>query len=1075
MPAVAQRIKLRLFIEGVEIPCISTSVQVAPNSPMMASIQIPPLAEATRFLPRSLVHVFFWDMYAQESDENYMRTGDSLQPDKHSPRVAQQGQDAGLKSMSEGGDVQNELLTLSANDVLDKYKLLFVGELMGFQWSKTATNRSIVLQCGDMSNYWDYAMQFNNSDLFGPGLKAMFSGGATNAFTDFLSSPGQEVVKTILTPPVRYPKMEGLLGGIIHLLETMGGSYYYAKKFHGQNIFFSIAELRLHLTQMITAYPEDVTSKKLLGGGYDALFGRSIGDLGEQASFRKVINLLSGVIFHETYGQPCPRYVPGSGGTVSGSTRKLITRIAPLNNLVAKVRAALADLHALVDSLVEIKDQLKGIDAEKDKPAWRSAQASAVNEQAVKNARDSLSRIVSSCKEIAWSAGNEIPGARAKDNPDVVTLLQQVQTQANAAAADLGTALSRLKTAGAGSSANKANIGIASTWVPLSKSLTSGGNKLSAILALEATTSTHKDPWPALLKQQIMRPDVWFSAPPRCNVIFPDQYNQLNYSRQFMAEPTRLLLKTNDEFFGEDELFDKYFFAPKAVTVKQEKATLQAMLAGDILDHELFTGILPVFEKMGEFNIFAARSGMVDSKVPKVGLAQRSTNFLYFKYRFAPRQLTLSGQFNPYVAPGFPGLIIDKYVDLETFKRQNDLIKSLPNPNNLPLPQLLSMLGTHFLCNFTEVTHSVDQQSATTTLNCSYARQPEESVEFLGNVQDEIEIERKVNGKVATTESKVAAIYAPRVGMQGPGLGRITEVEDITSSERGPDFILPDQTVTSTKELPIYGGPRDPSTKQLSAYAPVGWAHDAGHYSKEVVDMVGDPSIAVMFRAYKVTETIAQTKLERVDLPPEEYIRPGWYGDCWHPSKISAVYYDFFDTGAITEAQQVQNFVGDTSGGVNTSSNAEQTLSDLTSGNAPLKFAQDQLIALSLSKSSNIQQAVAFLVLTYSVIKQAGFSANDFIKTYTWRPIATMLDMFGSQDLQLDQGGKNVVKGIEGFHSRAFGPFDDLFGLVTSDIEAIVGITKGSPQAQKADTRKRKFLAVLAYAAQLRLSKGILG
>jgi hypothetical protein len=112
-----------------------------------------------------------------------------------------------------------------------------------------------------------------------------------------------------------------------------------------------------------------------------------------------------------------------------------------------------------------------------------------------------------------------------------------------------------------------------------------------------------------------------------------------------------LLLKTNDEFFGEDELFDKFYFAPKAFHVEDAaERELQAMLTNDILDHELFTGILPVFEKMGELNIFAIRSGTVNGKVPKIGFAQRSTNFFYFKYRFAARQMQVTARFNPYIA-----------------------------------------------------------------------------------------------------------------------------------------------------------------------------------------------------------------------------------------------------------------------------------------------------------------------------------------------------------------------------------------------------------------------------------------
>ena len=61
--AYGQVLKLRLFLEGVEVPIISATIQSAPNSPMSASIQIPPLSEGTRFLPRTTVHVFFLDFY----------------------------------------------------------------------------------------------------------------------------------------------------------------------------------------------------------------------------------------------------------------------------------------------------------------------------------------------------------------------------------------------------------------------------------------------------------------------------------------------------------------------------------------------------------------------------------------------------------------------------------------------------------------------------------------------------------------------------------------------------------------------------------------------------------------------------------------------------------------------------------------------------------------------------------------------------------------------------------------------------------------------------------------------------
>jgi len=231
---VGERLKIRLFLEGVEVPVVSANVQVAPNSPSVASIQVPPLAEGTKLLPRTLVHMFF-------DDGSFVPDLTMFHQVKQRP----------------GGDNGYEL----ERDMTSAgYRLCFCGEVVGFAWQKHPYQRSLVLQCLDLSCYWDTAFQWVNTDLFGPGYKAMFSGGGTDLFTDFLSSAG-EVVSATVQQGIRngtwqYPKMKGLLGGVVHLLERIGGAYFTngGKQYKGSNLFFSLAELRLHITQMIGAY-----------------------------------------------------------------------------------------------------------------------------------------------------------------------------------------------------------------------------------------------------------------------------------------------------------------------------------------------------------------------------------------------------------------------------------------------------------------------------------------------------------------------------------------------------------------------------------------------------------------------------------------------------------------------------------------------------------------------------------------------------------------------------------------------------------------------------------------------------
>ena len=1015
MSGVGQRLRLRLFLEGVEVPVIAATVQVLPNSPAQCSIQIPPSAEGTNLFPRTLVHLFFLDPYEVESP--FAPPGPSNPQQNQSPTAYQQA----LAPDPNPSTLPSTTSTGDSDDVQNaKYKLLFGGEVVGFQWTKNTANRSLVLQCLDWSNYWDYAYQWNNTDLFGPGVKALFSGGSTNLFTDFLEDEGSAILRILQTPSIQYPKLQGLLGGIVHLLEAIGGSYYYGTQIAGENIFFSIAELRLHITQMITAYEKDPTASRLIGAGYDSLFGRTLGGLGRQVSVRQAINALMGIIFHETYAQPCPSYTPASGNTPAGSSRQSVRKDS--NNAFI---ALVAD--DLLEGIQSVLEQVQAPSSPDTSSA--TAQASLIG---------SLSDMRGLCK----------------------TTTNKITDKSVAGARSLYAAAGRYLDQAAAA---------ARSWVPganasivgkITTALNQADTQMIKASSFEVVT-TSSGTMPARLNQQIFRPDVWFSAPPRCNVFFPENYNTLNYNRNFLLEPTRLLLKTNDESFGEDELFDQFYFAPKGFTLKTGRRELQAILSNDILDHELFTGILPVFEKMGELNIFAARSGTVNGEMPKVGLAQRSCNFLYFKYRFAARQLQLSGKFNPYLACGFPAVILDKYVTADAIALRNQLLEQ---SGGAATSEANALLGTHFLCNLTEVEHTISQSGGQTTVNCSYARQPEEKVEFLGVIRPDQTVQKRSNTDAARV-SVVAAVVAPLVGSLGPNLGNITKVEDVTQAYQA-------QNVSSGRQLPYDSGPTRAGTTQAQINVPVGLTLPAGAYSLDVANLVGNPSQLVQFRAFRITENVPRYSTLSTDLPAEEYIRPGWYGDIWAPSQIGQAYQQFFSTGAITDQQQAAAANGASTAQQNAASQAalatahQAVDADDPAGQAPGILALDQ--------GSSIQDAVNFLVQVYSSVKQNGQNVDDFIRSYTWRPIATLVDIFGTSDLTFDSNGVSVVRGIEGFHSRAFGPYANLFTLVTPNIENIVGIKKGSTAAQRVDTRARKQRAVQEYVGAMQ-NRAILG
>lgn len=1047
--AHAQRLRLRLLLEGVEIPVISANVQVAPNGPMVASIQIPPLAEGTRLLPRTLVHLFFWDMYETASPFLTVKNPTDAAPNRDDP-TASQRQESSEDPAS---------ISLESDKRNTRYKVLFVGEIVGFDWTKNSMRRSLVLQCIDLSNYWDYAYQWNNTDIFGPGIKAVFSGGATNLFTDFLSSKGSVITSIVSSGKCNtFPNLGGLAAGIIRLIEAIGGTYAPrpgsgGKKYAGQNMFFSIAELRLHITQMVAAYENDPTAKRILSRqGYSGMFDRALGGQGGQTSIRQAINALSKIMFYEMYPQPCPLYVPGGAGEVSGVRRTRIQDNATWSFISDRAREGIDGLEAIVTSLNNLEQEAGQIAALGFSVAG-----------VVKDIERRLSILQKMLRQTSAEIGRK---TRATNTPPEVAK-SIYSTSANF----VGRAMA-----------------LVHQWRPkaperirsqIHSSIQDAITQLQRAETLTIIETAPKDIFPARLVQQVFRPDIWFGSPPRCNVLFPEQYIQMNYRRMFLQEPTRFLLKTNDEFFGEDALFDKFYVAPQAGTIEENHQKLKNAFGRYIFEHEMFTGILPVFEKMGEFNVFAARSGATSGEMAKVSLAQRSANFLYFKHRFNARQMQVQGKFNPWVACGFPGLVIDKYVDSETLALHNELRKNVNARNGSALSpiKIAEILGTNFLGNFTQITHTVSQapEAGTTTFNCSYPRQPEESVEFLGAF-DDIGAVRKRDDEEATRTTLVAALNPPKPFSLGPNNGRISYVHEATNLYRvGATSATGAPTAYAGRLLPVFDVD---STRRLRrtvpVEVPVGIPISALSIAQpELTQITGSPETEVVFKAYMLTEAIPRYKREQIALPAEELIRPGWYGDVWSPSKIGQVYNDFFNIGSITDPQVITGPGGSTTSTVD--EEAENALAEQQDAEDAADPRHDAPAAYSLDEGASIQQAVEFLHLTYSYIKQGGLDIEEFIRAYTWRPVATMVDIFGTSDLEFTSDGLQVVSGKEGFHSRAFGPYDNLFGLVSSEIESILGINWGDTATQRADTRKRKLEAVQEYISQLRFSRALLG
>jgi hypothetical protein len=328
------------------------------------------------------------------------------------------------------------------------------------------------------------------------------------------------------------------------------------------------------------------------------------------------------------------------------------------------------------------------------------------------------------------------------------------------------------------------------------------------------------------------------------------------------------------------------------------------------------------------------------------------------------------------------------------------------------------------------------------------------------------------------------------------------------------------------------GGLYDSSTINRAPWAASRSAGSGGSVITETV---------TTFRAYRIVEELGAYGRVTLELPPEVLTFPPWYGDQWRSEQVGGLYAYFFGVGAITDPLRVVAGSADSSradpSAPSSPEGVDRTLRmdfnasfaeivtrstrgefadpsstspepgtsepvDLGDGEIPGPAGEAgttsermvEATVLGSQERSPISEATEELVRIYSLIKLNQFDVHQFIKAYTWRPIASMVDLFGTANLQIADDG-SVTQGVEGFHSRAFGDFDDLRRIVGpgdgTRPQTILGLTIRDPDettgaaADRArrdqsisaalDTRKEKRIAVLRYLYTMFATCGVLG
>jgi hypothetical protein len=1088
-----QRLHLRCFLEGIEVPVISASVSMALNSPATASIQLIPLDSALDFKARTMVHLFYWDFDEDPAMAAVLNT-----------------------NAKRGGGVG------STDPELLGYKLLFMGELVALSFVKTPSSRQLVIQCADFSTYWDTTYQIMVS--YGPSgnflweQSAVWAGGSS-MFDNILGGHGMTLASYINRKPQMkgLQNVKGLMGGIISLLEAMGGVPNHS---HGVNDFFTIAEIKNHILQQICCEQNDDTAARLFSGKqfWEWLMGGG-GGLGELCTFRDMLMMLFRYIYYEVVPVTCPMYIPAQGATASTANVKTGGGAITIPGNGA---AELAQMH-LEASHFASNSTYFSAEVQKQKAIEFNRRISGYlqNPEWPKIVKNLLVRSTNYLQVFGSMAANPKAWKKFADLIAKAANLKNYPTGSRAVTKKQGATLDRIN-------------------------------------------------------GQIFRPDCFFSAPPQCNVLFPENYMQFSYSRSHLQEITRLRLALGWFLNPSGEgILGEQVFAPtttelRAIAKSQGNTSIRALLPW-----EMYSGILPKFEKVNDINYVSNKK---DRQMKKgvtgaaASYASRVANWNYLKYRFAARSSEVVAKFAPRFILGFPALVIERPYIVEPKLIQQAYsaaaitsLKGVQNDDFLArfkaILKHLSAVGsvppTNYLGMCAALSHNVDQKGGISSMSLTHARTHRITEDDFLNIFSK-QKSKKSKGLISTrlsatellskgdyTGLKMLIEATPQSGIiQGAAPAAAIPATSVTSRPGsspnikgipGDDILDPfdlDQAFTlfelpavanTPPPAPPFGvnnpggfgqaplrGPTAVGTLPGSQQAittpssPLTLKKGPKKGKVLAVELQSDailklnPAELGRFKDLKkkaaktdtyvwlqavIWEEIDITGNYERDIPVEESLRPPWMSPLYSSLFIGdEVYRPFFGCGSIVDEAV---FAGAGTVGIFGSNRTERDkiMAQFKAANNDMdkiRILVDQAKANNLADIPSVETAADALAYVYGEVRRLGLDIHKFVADYTRRPIATMFDIFGSADLEYQQQGNKLklMKGTQGFHSTSVAEFNQLVGLLDNpslELPRLFNNSKKVPISKDLDPRPGRRKAVMKYATELQQGRGSLG
>jgi hypothetical protein len=1058
-------VRLRLFLEGIEVDVGSVTVGGGVNQPMTASISIPASSAATKFLPRTLAHVYYFD------------SGNALQAD------------GVYRTRPDISDMRN-------------WRLLFMGEAVSFRYvTAGAGTRQIELMCQGFSTYWEHAKLYwgGARGLSHHGLKRAIFAGASHV--EQSQRKGRNTITNIIQrSPVTLPGMTGVLGGVISLLESCTGVYTApegikkggksTKTFRGVNDFVSSAELRYHLTRMIGALPEDDTSAAFIESkSFKRYFARVSRALGSTGSYYQLASLLLQKVYHDFTSVPAPPYF-SSGQIVTTKRQVSSERVSfPGNARLAELFKAITQARDVTGNRVSSR-----------------LEATRVSEPGVKNVDYILSREVS-------------PGVVEPDTPGhakyasairATGLLRYQESELIA----LGRA-ARSAAAGKGATANRkasstaAGLTATNRAITLLKLVTNNQttvagqysfhtsrrireilryldiakDNLSKVSSRGSRTVKRNVTLGDRVHAYLIKPDLYMAPPPRCNVIWPSQHSTVSYSRAWLNEPTRLWMHGRTKS-GRDKR--DIYFAPNInmVGVPGANTAVEAVKKGAafLMPHEKYTGIVPVFKGLGDNDIFKKQHRREGSKAggraqgsPQAHL-QRSANFEFFRQRFAARTMQVGAMFMPGIVPGLPALLLDPEVRHASITGDAQ--------------------ATHYVGTVHNVRHSINAAgAASTNIVMTKCRAHDEGLDLFADdnpgetvrkVRREVtrrltgpdgqDFTAEYNGQFVTGYAKTDHITPDSVGGLEPRRGARYSI--VAKDFRKDHGFGTDVDINDTAD-----GHRTIIDREYNQSRP-----------NETIDTPNErPKLGLVVEV-RETRTVTNERIIKFSL--EDTLTPPWFSQIYRSGNIGGSYYTPM-LGCRSVVDNAEGFDPNEDSGTQTSEELieeaqQRELLEAAGGNVtfemPIKTGDgSEVTVINLpvelaEGSASTEQAADVLGRVWVALRTSGADVEAFVEAYGSRKFATMQDIMGTMNPDLlllpTDSPPKYQDGVLGFHGEAYGSMTELRGL---DGEPLfdAAVKQGAEERNEAqristetDPRSQRRIRVLDYARELEAKTG---